>query len=375
MSKKTRVLMLGRYDHEQVRGGVQNYAKSVIDAVGTDVEMDAVVSSDKLVSDIKSIASGNMWRVGSLGVLSGVPISPTMLFRLWERIRNGNYDIIHFNFPDPMAMLSFLVLPKTCRFIVTWHSDVVKQKWALWLYKPLLNYFLKKVDLIMASTQALINSSTQIPAEVKPQVKVVPFGIPGIPQDIEIKKPETLQKLDNKAILFTLGRHCYYKGYQYLIQAMRFVPDAYLFMAGTGPLTAEYEKIIDQYKLNDRVFLLGQISDEEVLAYYQFCDIFCLPSVEPSEAFGYVQVEAMRFGKPVINCDLGNGVNEVSPHEVTGLTAKVKDPKGIAAAIQRMLGEPELYERLSKSALKRSQDFTMTHFGERVSNYYQTLGL
>lgn len=372
-SKNLKVLMLGRYDYKQVVGGVQQYADSILDTASESIDMDAVVSSKNFFDDTRELLSGIMWRVGTIATVASVPISPLMPFRLWQRNSFGQYDIIHFNFPDPLSMICFLFLKKKSKYIVSWHSDVVKQKWALWAYLPLLSLFMSKADTILVATESHIKTSKQFPRGIKAKIKIVPYGIPSVSPTQYNKKPPLIHQHESKKVIFALGRHVYYKGFEYLIKAMSKVDDSVLILGGSGPLTASYKKIICDCNLEGKVFLAGKIPDLEVNSYYKHCSVFCLPSVETSEAFGYVQVEAMRFGKPIVNCALNNGVNEVSPHMISGLTVPPKAPQGLADAINSLLKNPNLYSKLSLGALQRAQMFSLDQFTKNVLNcYYET---
>ena len=350
-------------------GGVQHYARTVIDAVSDQFEIDAVVSSRKIFSDSIQLPSGTMWRMGTLGILASTPISLFFPFKVWQLLKNKKYDIIHFNFPDPLALITFVFLKKKAKYIVSWHSDVVKQRWALSIYLPLLRYFLKKVDLILVATQSHFTSSTQLPRELQSKVRVVPYGIPDVPEE-SIAEPDLIKSLKGKKIIFTLGRHVYYKGYEYLIEAMSYVRNAILIMAGDGPLTEKYKGLICKLNLEEKIFLVGKLTDKELLGYFKYCDVFCLPSIEPSEAFGYVQVEAMRFGKPVVNCRLNNGVNEVSPDGVSGLTCEPRDSKELAECLNKLCTDQTRYLALSKGALENSKRFTFSNLRVNIKDNY-----
>ncbi|MGH7338262.1 MAG: glycosyltransferase, partial [Myxococcota bacterium] len=140
----------------------------------------------------------------------------------------------------------------------------------------------------------------------------------------------------------------------FLIRALASVPGARLALGGQGPLTAELRRVAREAGVGERVEFVGRIPDRELPAWYHACDVFCLPSVEPAEAFGIVQVEAMACGKPVLCCQLGNGVNWVNRDGETGLAVPVADPAALAAALTRLHGDPALRTRLGEAGRRRA---------------------
>ncbi|MEX2241714.1 MAG: glycosyltransferase, partial [Burkholderiales bacterium] len=106
----------------------------------------------------------------------------------------------------------------------------------------------------------------------------------------------------------------------------------------------------------DRVELVGRIPDRDLPAWYHACDVFCLPSVEPAEAFGIVQVEAMACGRPVLCCELGNGVNWVNRDGETGIAVPPADPAALADALARLQADPALRARLGEAGRRRAFD-------------------
>ncbi|HEX5091265.1 MAG TPA: glycosyltransferase, partial [Burkholderiales bacterium] len=123
---------------------------------------------------------------------------------------------------------------------------------------------------------------------------------------------------------------------------------------GQGPLTEELQRIAREAGVAERVAFVGRIPESELPAWYHACDVFCLPSVEPAEAFGIVQVEAMACGKPVLCCQLGNGVNWVNPDGETGLTVPPKDAGALGAALRRLLSDDALRARLGEEGRHRA---------------------
>ena len=124
--------------------------------------------------------------------------------------------------------------------------------------------------------------------------------------------------------------------------------------------------------MEDKVKLLGKIPFEELGAYYQLCDIFCLPSTERSEAFGVVQIEAMAFGKPVISTSIkGSGVDWVNLNNVSGIIVPPKDANKLAEAIIELLTDEKKYQQLSIGAKKRyEEEFTKEKMVEKFRNLY-----
>ena len=152
----------------------------------------------------------------------------------------------------------------------------------------------------------------------------------------------------------------YYKGFEYLIDAMESTSGARLLLGGTGPLSESLRQRAAASRACDRITFVGRIPDADLPAYYQACDVFCMPSVERSEAFGIVQIEAMAAGKPVVCCELGNGVTYVNRHGVTGLVVPPRDVPALAGALRSLIGDGALRARLGAQGRARvDAEFSM----------------
>ena len=138
-----------------------------------------------------------------------------------------------------------------------------------------------------------------------------------------------------RPLIFSVGRHVYYKGFDVLIHAMRDL-DADLWIGGRGPLSKTLVQLAHDLGLAERVKFVGFVPDPLLMAYYQACDVFCLPSVERAEQFGLVQLEAMYSGKPIVATRLGTGVEYVTLNGETGLLVPPKDPRALADACVRI---------------------------------------
>jgi rhamnosyl/mannosyltransferase len=293
--------------------------------------------------------------------------------------RQEHYDIAHLHFPDPMSHLAALTLPREVKLVISWHSDIVRQRNWLRLYRPLLDRIVARADAIIAATPLHFSSSTQLGACHDPARRfVVPYGIDFAPfttPSAASAGARLKAQLGKRPIIFAIGRHVYYKGFEFLIEAMRtVVDDALLVLGGSGPLTASLKSFASSLSLQNRVLFTGRIPDDALPAYYHAADVFCLPSVEPSEAFGLVQVEAMACHKPVVSCELGNGVTYVNRHGTTGLVVPPRNPEALANAINMLLADVGLRHRMGEAGHARAmEEFTAAHMCTSTLAVYESL--
>jgi rhamnosyl/mannosyltransferase len=155
-----------------------------------------------------------------------------------------------------------------------------------------------------------------------------------------------------KPMVLFVGRLVYYKGTEYLIRAMQHA-DATLTIIGDGPMRGRLESLSRELGLQRKISFLGHVPAETLHEYYRACRCLVLPSVEPTEAFGLVQLEAMAYGKPVVNTCLPTGVPFVSVHGETGFTVPPRDPGALAEAINRLCADEDLCVRLGRQARQR----------------------
>ncbi len=284
-------------------------------------------------------------------------ISPQLFFRLIGL----KTDIIHFHMPVIQNVVIWFILYhlrliKYKKMIVTYHSDVVGYDKIMRPFVPLYKYFLNKADNIHVLSPNIIQSSDMIRG-LKDKCIVIPQGISLNDNLNNVQRvKEIRERYKDKKIIFSLGRHVNYKGFIYGIRAMEDVANAVYLIGGSGPLTESFEKYINENNLQEKVVLLGRINDEDLDAYYQSCDIYLFPSILPSEAFGIVQIEAMKHGKPVINTNLQTGVNYVSIDGETGLTVEPANSKALSDAINRLLSDEPLRLQYGQNARKRVEN-------------------
>lgn len=259
----------------------------------------------------------------------------------WIKSRK-KYDVIHVHCPNPLANMALLLFPTRAHVVVHWHSDIVKQKKLKILYQPLQNWLLERADRIIATSEVYAKSSSDL-KQFLHKISIIPIGIDPDKLTTSSDGVDAIRsRYHNKKIVFSLGRHVYYKGFKYLIAAARELPENYIILlGGTGDLSSELSQQVEQYGLTKKVQFLGKISSEELGNYYSSCDVFCLPSIERSEAFGVVQLEAMSLGKPVVSTAIpGSGVGWVNKDGISGRVVSPKDVTALRDAIVELCNNP-----------------------------------
>lgn len=373
--RKIKVLQVNKLYHP-FTGGVERVVQQIAEGLQDDVNMKVLVCNEQKESVSETINGVKIHRSGSLGMLGNMPVSLKFIFDLRKAAKAA--DIIQFHMPFPIGDLAGLLSGFNGKIVLWWHSDVVRQKKMMILYKPVMEMFLKRADAIIVATQGHIDGSRYLKPYVNKCV-VIPYGVdPAIEKKadewFEKTKNRTEEKKDTPVTFLFVGRFVYYKGCKILLKAFRKVKNARLIMIGSGVMERELKELAVSYGVKDRVAFTGNVSDEELERYFAECDVFVLPSIVRSEAFGLVQIEAMAYGKPVINTNLPSGVPYVSINKETGLTVEPEDAGGLAKAMQWMVDHPkERIEMGNRARLRVKEKYQMSRMIKNVYDLYKRL--
>jgi len=371
-----RVTMVNKYYYPPHLGGVETHLRDIseglVEHAGAHVR--AIVCNESAERAEETINGVDVVRLPRQFALSSAPVALSMPSVLAEEMRRAEPpDVMHFHFPYPWGELSFLRAHPDVPSVVLYHSDIVRQKKMLAAYRPFLERFLDKVDLIIASSPNMVEHSEFLNPRAE-KCRVVNFGlhverVAGTPATLARAAELRAQHAGRKVVLF-VGRLIYYKGADVLVRAMAHV-DADLVMIGAGPLEGELRAIAAAHDIADRITWLGPQTDDELAAWYHAADVFALPSVARSEAFGLVQIEAHAAGTPVVSTNLTTGVPYANLDGVTGLTVPVGDAPALAIALNRILNDNELRARLGMQAKARAlADFTIPRMVEQTLAVY-----
>lgn len=359
-----------------VIGGVETHVRDLARFLPEDIKRKVLVATERVLCRTEKIDGVEVKKSFNLGTFKSSPVPPTFPFCLKKYEKWA--DIYHFHFPFPPGEISFLTARVKKPLVVTYHSDIVRQKTLLKAYRPLLERFLNRADKIIATSSNYIETSPYL-SKRKEKCKVVPLGVnlSDLKLDSNQKKEvEKIRKSINKPIILFVGRLIYYKGIEYLIKALKNV-DAELLIVGKGPLEEDLKNLAKKLKVFKRIRFFPHLSYGELVTMYHACDIFCLPSIERSEAFGIVQLEAQACEKPVVSTELGTGTSFANLDGVTGFVVPPKDVESLSEALNKLVESSALRTELGKQARKRvEKEFTVQKMASRVAKIYRkTAGL
>lgn len=357
-SKVLRILEVNKAYYPHI-GGIESLIKQYSEELTAmpDTSVQVLVCRDGRGKGSTEIIDGvTVTKANSFGTYFSCPVSFDFIRRFRKMAKSA--DVIEIHVPFPLGDVALMLSGFKGKVVVAWHSDVIKQKQLLTFYKPFMKYLLKRADKIIVATEGHIKGSDYLPA-YKDKCVVIPYGLTLSDYDNAERKPVLTTKLNNssnKKVFFT-GRLVPYKGVEVLLNAFKNVNGAELFIAGKGPLEESLKTFTKDNNMSDKVHFLGFLETSDLKAAYADCDIFVLPSVIKSEAFGIVQIEAMAYGKPVINTNLDSGVPYVSVDGESGITVPVHDSVALANAITKLVNDDELRMKYGKVARERVEKY------------------
>lgn len=371
-----RILHIGKFSSCQL-GGIETVINRFIAGLNPFFEIVKLTANANFSTEITEREGYLECSVPLAGVLARTPCCPTMPFYLRKLHKKYKFSLVHLHFPNPMAHMASLVLPASVKRVISWHSDIIYQKKALRYYQPWVNSLLKQVSAVIVASSFLAEKSLQLSiAKQRNIIHHIPYGISidfFLRSYYKEKIKHIHEQFSQHFLVFALGRHVIYKGFSYLIEAMVHLPaNCILLLGGEGPLTPSLKAQVKALQLEQRVYFLGQIDQNELAAYYHACDVFCLPSIDQNEAFGIVQIEAMACAKPIISCDIYEGAGQVNQDGLTGLIVPARSPPLLAKAISKFYDEPLLGEAFGKAAyLYIKEKFTDSCMFQRLKILYK----
>ncbi len=378
-----RVLHIGKF-FPPVTGGIENFLGDLLPALKR-----AGITAAGLVHDVPCAGSGeppqdndlDIYRAPCYGTLLYAPVSPMFPHIMRQTIHAFNPDILHFHVPNTSAFWA-LALPAARRlpWVVHWHADVVpsvidrRMAVAYRLYRPLEALLLRRAQAVIATSAAYTATSSAL-SFCRDKCHVVPLGLDSNrlkPPDADAERWADAQWGKSGARILVIGRLTYYKGHDVMLEAAAALPNVRILIVGDGDRESFLDRRIREMGLENRVSLLKAMPEPSLHALLASCDCLCLPSVERTEAFGLVLLEAMRYAKPVVASDIpGSGIGWVVKDGVTGFLTRPGDPMSLANAVQRVFKDAQARWRMGKKAQERFFEvFQVDHIAQDVILVY-----
>lgn len=281
-------------------------------------------------------------------------------------------DVIHYHFPWPFADFLELVVRPNKPKIMTYHSDVVRQRMLKQIYAPLMHRTLDSMSAIVATSPAYAATSPVLADQRHAErVRVIPLGIEenSYPASSDMGIFDVIGLDPICPYFLFVGVLRYYKGLKFLVEAAKQV-EAPIVIAGSGPEECALKAQVKELGLSN-VFFAGQISDAQKVALLERSRAFVLPSHMRSEAFGVVLIEAAMYSRPMISCEVGSGTSFANSHGETGLVVPPADVDALAGAMNALLSDGALAEKFGHAARRRYESlFSGLALGNAYAQLY-----
>ncbi len=367
MSSSIRVLHVYRTYYPDTEGGLEEVIRQIcLNTRNLGVESRVFVLSPVPEPSLVKRPEAEVYRSRQNFEIASCGVGLNALSRFNELI--AWCDVVNYHFPWPFGdlldLLSRVKKPK----VVTYHSDIVRQRILSKFYAPLMTRFLGGVDYIIpTSTNYAVTS--QVLGQFTDKIRAIPIGISDqskahIPSQIQA---DVQEKLGKDFILF-LGVIRYYKGLKILMDAVKGMSTRCV-IAGGGPLEGEMQEYARRRSITNVEFI-GRVNNETKLALLKLCSVLVLPSHLRSEAFGVVLVEGSMMSKPLICAEIGTGTSYVNLDGETGFVVPPDNSSRLQAAIVQLMEDSNLANTMGAAARKRYETFFS---GERMGAEYADL--
>ncbi len=358
------IVQIGKY-YPPHMGGMETHIRNLVSGLSESEDVRVIVAGDSIRKRIERLDGAVITRVPTLGALASMPVTPTLPWE-WMRLRPA---LVHVQVPNPAAAFAIVAARYRGPLVIMHQSDTLGRRALKRIADPFVNAMMRRADRIIVASQRYLDSSEEL-APFRAKCRVIPMGIhiETDPEDVEAESTKIVQRYGPRLVL-AVGRLVGYKGFIFLLEAMRMV-DATLLLVGTGPLDAVLKQSAQDFGVSHKVNFLGRV--DHLQKYYRASSVFVLPSISRAEAFGLVQLEAMAAGVPVINTNLNSGVPEVSLDGITGITVPPEDANALAQAINMLLENASLRKRMGEAGRMRAhREFAPGLMIERTMKLYE----
>ena len=365
-------------DYFPVLGGIENHVKLLAEAQakrGHDVTV-LVTQLQNQKSKIENLNGVRVMKLRRQLNVQSAPISAQFA----TQVRNVTLgaDIAHLHAPYPIGEACNLWFGRAKKTVITWHSDIVRQKTLLRMYAPMLRRVVAQADRIICTSEPYMRTSPWL-TTTQAKCVVVPYGIDLTRFEILTAEQQAKSiafrtgmkaKANGGLVLLCVGQLRHYKSFDTLIRSLPQLPNVAVAIAGTGVYEVPWKALATDLGVSERVVFLGQTGQTELPVLYHGSDAFVLPSNSRAEAFGIVNIEAMACSLPLVTTDVSSGTSWVNQDNITGFVVPPMNLIALSAAIDK-LRDPNTRKRMGEAGHARAQaEFTQELMIERVERVY-----
>ncbi|MBP0049708.1 glycosyltransferase [Marinobacterium sp. AK62] len=299
--------------------------------------------------------------------VASMPVGPAYLKKFWQLLDWA--DVLHFHYPFPLQDLIYLgarLIRKMPPAVVTYHSDIIRQRWFRHFYFPMAKCFLKTVEYVVATSPQYLSTSHML--QHIDAVEIIPLGIseahyPSVSEE----RQRYYERRIGKGFFLFLGALRYYKGLDWLVDAAR-LTGLPVVIAGGGQMS---NNLAERARGVSNLYLLGEVDEVDKIALLSLAKAFVFPSHLRSEAFGISLLEAQMMNLPLITCEIGTGTSYVNRHKVTGLVVPPEDATAIGEAMVFLASNSDVCKSMGAAAYARYKAmFTAEQMSERYLGLY-----
>jgi glycosyltransferase involved in cell wall biosynthesis len=347
-----KVLHVGKF-YPPVPGGIERVVHSLCTITQHRLD-NRVLAFNTGASTVDDVVDGvSVTRVGTWGSAGSVSIAPGY----FAHLKRARADVMILHEPNPWALLAFAAVRPRLPLAIWFHSEVVRPRLQYELfYAPVARPAYRAARRFLVSSPALAEQAASL-QPYRDKVRVIPFGI-----DVERWKPcarvraraEEIRREAGRPIVLFAGRHVPYKGLEVLLQAAAPL-DVHVAILGDGPMRAAWTAAAAAVQGRATFVFHGEVADDEMRAQLAASRMLVLPSVSRAETFGFVQLEAMACGVPVITSNTSSLPEVVGS---AGLTVDPTDVEALAEAMAAVLTDEGRADTMRAAGRRRAQRFT-----------------
>lgn len=366
-----RVLHVYRTYFPETQGGLEETIRQIcLSTAPHGVESRVLCTSETVEPRVVRRNEATVYRSRRSGEIASCSLS-IEAFPMFRRLLAWT-NVVHYHFPWPLADVMHVTGRVRVPTVMTYHSDIVRQRVLGWVYAPLMRRFLGSVDRIVCTSPNYLASS-KVLSLFGDAVDIVPIGLDegSYPTANGALLERTQAKYGSGFFLF-IGVLRYYKCLHILLEALRGAPYRAVIV-GSGPLERELKNQSERLGLTNVTFT-GYLPDPTKVALLKECRAVVAPSYLRAEAFGVALLEGAMAGKPLVTTEFGSGTSHVNIQGETGLVVEPGSPKAFREAMDALHREPELAQTLGTGARCRFERlFNGRLMGERYADIYSSL--